>query len=75
MENIGMQDSLLSRFDLLFIILDKHERDSDRKIADHVMRIHRFRAANESDGERKFQFFFENHKSNIETYAACMLNQ
>ena len=49
-----MQDSLLSRFDLLFIILDKHERDSDRQIADHVMRIHRYRSPNEQDGERKF---------------------
>lgn len=42
MENIGMQDSLLSRFDLLFIILDKHERESDEAIADHVVRMHRF---------------------------------
>lgn len=48
-----MQDSLLSRFDLLFIILDKHERESDEQIADHVMRMHRFRAQNEQDGERE----------------------
>ncbi|XP_015784296.1 DNA replication licensing factor MCM3 [Tetranychus urticae] len=51
MDNIGLQDSLLSRFDLLFILLDKHDRDLDTAIADHVVRIHRYRAPNEEDGE------------------------
>lgn len=51
MENIGMQDSLLSRFDLLFIILDKHEQEADKKIADHVVRMHRYRDPHEQDGE------------------------
>ena len=53
MENIGMQDSLLSRFDLLFIILDKHERSTDEQIADHVVRMHQYRSPNEQDGERE----------------------
>lgn len=43
MENIGLQDSLLSRFDLLFIVKDVAEPDSDRVIADHVLRMHRYR--------------------------------
>lgn len=43
MENIGLQDSLLSRFDCLFIMLDVADRDSDRLIADHVVRMHRYR--------------------------------
>lgn len=51
MDNIGMQDSLLSRFDLLFIMLDEHDRENDTKISDHVVRIHRYRAPNELDGE------------------------
>lgn len=51
MENIGMQDSLLSRFDLLFIMLDEHERENDTRIAEHVVRIHRYRPQNELDGE------------------------
>lgn len=51
MDNIGMQDSLLSRFDLLFIMLDEHNRENDSKISEHVVRIHRFRPANETEGE------------------------
>ena len=43
MENIGLQDSLLSRFDCLFIMLDVADPDSDRRIADHVVRMHRYR--------------------------------
>jgi len=51
MENIGLQDSLLSRFDCLFIMLDIAEPEADRKISDHVVRMHRYRAANEQEGE------------------------
>ncbi|KAL3891553.1 hypothetical protein ACJMK2_003812 [Sinanodonta woodiana] len=51
MENIGLQDSLLSRFDLLFIVLDKMDPESDRRISDHVLRIHQFRAPGERDGD------------------------
>ena len=51
MENIAMQDSLLSRFDLIFVILDTIEAENDRVIADHVIRMHRYRAANEQDGD------------------------
>uniref|UniRef100_A0A8C5QKZ0 DNA replication licensing factor MCM3 n=1 Tax=Leptobrachium leishanense TaxID=445787 RepID=A0A8C5QKZ0_9ANUR len=50
MENIGLQDSLLSRFDLLFIVLDQMDADSDRQIADHVLRMHRYRTPGEQDG-------------------------
>ena len=43
MQNIGMQDSLLSRFDLVFILLDTVDLESDRMISDHVVRVHRYR--------------------------------
>ncbi|KAK7075067.1 MCM DNA helicase complex subunit [Halocaridina rubra] len=51
MENIGLQDSLLSRFDCLFIMLDIADPESDRMISDHVVRMHRYRAPHEQDGE------------------------
>eukprot|EP00118_Oscarella_pearsei_P026564 m.310097 g.310097 ORF g.310097 m.310097 type:complete len:793 (+) comp49537_c0_seq1:35-2413(+) len=51
MDNIGLQDSLLSRFDLIFIVLDEMDADKDRAISEHVVRMHRYRAPGEQDGE------------------------
>lgn len=50
MENIGMQDSLLSRFDLIFVMLDEHDVERDRMLAESVLKLHRYRAQGESDG-------------------------
>lgn len=50
MENIGLQDSLLSRFDLLFIVLDQMDPEQDREISEHVLRMHRYRDPREQEG-------------------------
>ncbi|KAK5601071.1 Zygotic DNA replication licensing factor mcm3 [Crenichthys baileyi] len=50
MDNIGLQDSLLSRFDLLFIMLDQMDPEHDREISDHVLRMHRYRDPREQEG-------------------------
>lgn len=45
-KNIGLPDSLLSRFDLLFVMLDEKEPDNDRKIAERVITNHRYNSMN-----------------------------
>ncbi|KAL1974939.1 hypothetical protein VTN31DRAFT_5143 [Thermomyces dupontii] len=39
-ENIDFQTTILSRFDMIFIVRDDHERSRDERIARHVMGIH-----------------------------------
>ncbi|KAF2798842.1 MCM-domain-containing protein [Melanomma pulvis-pyrius CBS 109.77] len=38
-ENIDFQTTILSRFDMIFIVRDEHERGRDERIAHHVMGI------------------------------------
>ncbi|GKT20955.1 DNA replication licensing factor MCM3, partial [Aduncisulcus paluster] len=39
-ENIGLPDTLLSRFDYLFVVIDKKDERKDVKIAEHVLNLH-----------------------------------
>ncbi|KAG0683352.1 MCM DNA helicase complex subunit [Pichia californica] len=50
-QNIALPDSLLSRFDLLFIVTDDINDERDRKISEHVMNMHRYVPAGYAEGE------------------------
>ena len=38
-ENLKMNSALLSRFDLVFIILDRPDRDMDKFLSEHIMKV------------------------------------
>lgn len=46
-KNISLPDTLLSRFDLLFVTLDEKVAETDRKIAQRVILNHRYKSENE----------------------------
>lgn len=38
-ENINLPPTLLSRFDLVYLVLDKHDEERDRKLAKHLVSL------------------------------------
>ncbi|GEQ66604.1 hypothetical protein JCM33374_g267 [Metschnikowia sp. JCM 33374] len=50
-ENIDFQTTILSRFDMIFIVKDDHDPARDRSIAQHVMNVHTGNTANNEEQE------------------------
>lgn len=49
-KNIALPDSLLSRFDLLFVVTDDINDERDREISEHVLRMHQYRQPGTEEG-------------------------
>lgn len=49
-KNIALPDSLLSRFDLLFVMTDDIEDSKDRMVSEHVLRMHRYKQPGVEEG-------------------------
>ncbi|AMD21663.1 HFL193Wp [Eremothecium sinecaudum] len=50
-KNIALPDSLLSRFDLLFVVIDDINDIKDRSISEHLLRAHRYLPPGYMEGE------------------------
>lgn len=56
-KNIALPDSLLSRFDLLFVVTDDVDEQRDRFISEHVLRMHRYVQPGIPEGESLYCAF------------------
>ncbi|ODQ79321.1 hypothetical protein BABINDRAFT_161731 [Babjeviella inositovora NRRL Y-12698] len=63
-ENIDFQTTILSRFDMIFIVKDDHNEARDISIAQHVMNVHTGRS-NQNDAEREGEIPIEKMKKFI----------
>lgn len=52
-ENIDLQTTILSRFDLIFIVKDARDRQRDMQIARHIVSVHTSAGAVSKDGDTK----------------------
>ena len=63
-ENINLPNSLLSRFDLMFLLLDNADTDKDIALARHVTFVHRHNGISEKTEEEKHSLNNINNDNN-----------
>ena len=51
-DNTKISNAILSRFDLIFLLVDKPDPDRDRKLAEHIMKIHNKNRKRRVPGDR-----------------------
>jgi DNA replication licensing factor MCM3 len=73
--NIALPDSLLSRFDLLFVVTDDIDDFRDRQISEHVLRMHRFRQPGTEEGAPVRESYTQNLGVGVEDSAAQDANK
>jgi len=56
-DNIKLPPTLLSRFDLIYLILDKPDRNKDRRLARHMVGLYAKDAAADMPTDRIVRFF------------------
>lgn len=54
MENLKLPGPLLSRFDLVFILIDKPDETKDRLLSEHIMALHREKVSSSPSQRRPF---------------------
>lgn len=68
--NINLPPTLLSRFDLIFLVLDKVEENSDRKLATHIVKL--FCESNKSGqsmlNQDSLKITYENFYDNLHAF-------
>lgn len=77
-ENIDFQTTILSRFDMIFIVKDTHNEQRDINIANHVMNIHTGRnneTGNDEESEELSLEFFKKYIAYCKTRCAPRLTQ
>ncbi|GMI51192.1 hypothetical protein ScalyP_jg1388, partial [Parmales sp. scaly parma] len=59
-ENIKLPPTLLSRFDLIYLVLDKVDEGEDRRLAKHLVGLYCVGEGEGEEGEEKKQSLFDN---------------
>jgi DNA helicase MCM8 len=66
-DNTKISNAILSRFDLIFLLVDKPDPERDRKLVEHIMKIHNNKRKRKLDDDGKASQSF-----NLSQYDQCL---